>query len=421
MSSLPLLLANQAAAHGSKIALRHRGLGVWSPISWAEYAMRADQAGLGLQSIGVAAGDRVAVVMENTPDWLYAFIGIQSIGAVAVPVRPDTSPVYIGAALAKHNVKTVIVGDQEQFDKVQEQRQAEKLPLLKMVVIVDTRGVRSYDNPDRNTSDGIHSWSVMCNREGNATGLQSRAADLSDVAEAALIVPLDGDPLRKTNSDLVEMGSTAVKQFGIRASDETMAVSSFSDEHSIALDVLAPLHSALIVNIGHDAALLLNELREVRPTVMVSPTTLLERVKGDADRRAISTKGLKKMAYEASLRRGATRAASRKPRANDLPILLFASVGVAIVALVVSNAVKNGILRLAIPLAIGVGFALLVAVLGFAAARPVRNRYGLGRLRSLAASTTEVAKETQDWFWRLGVPLIDVSGVLSSASKESAK
>src|SRR5215831_7383684 len=41
---------------------------------------------LGLQSLGIARGDRVVIMSESRPEWLLADLAIVSLGAVTVPV-----------------------------------------------------------------------------------------------------------------------------------------------------------------------------------------------------------------------------------------------------------------------------------------------------------------------------------------------
>ncbi len=47
-----------------------------------EYSSKAANA---LKDLGINPGDRVAMMLPNTPEFVYAFLGIQKIGAVAVP------------------------------------------------------------------------------------------------------------------------------------------------------------------------------------------------------------------------------------------------------------------------------------------------------------------------------------------------
>ena len=56
--------------------------------TWAELRAEAEAIAGWLQSVGVAAGDRVALYLQNCPQWIAAFYGILRANAVVVPVNP---------------------------------------------------------------------------------------------------------------------------------------------------------------------------------------------------------------------------------------------------------------------------------------------------------------------------------------------
>lgn len=57
-------------------------------ITYAHLNNMADRMAWGLKSLGVERGDRVAVHMENCPQFVIAYFGAQRAGAVVVPVNP---------------------------------------------------------------------------------------------------------------------------------------------------------------------------------------------------------------------------------------------------------------------------------------------------------------------------------------------
>jgi long-chain acyl-CoA synthetase len=53
--------------------------------SYQELDEQASRVAGGLRSLGIGAGDRVAMMLPNIPEFVYTFFGIQKLGAVAVP------------------------------------------------------------------------------------------------------------------------------------------------------------------------------------------------------------------------------------------------------------------------------------------------------------------------------------------------
>jgi len=54
-------------------------------ITFKELNSRANRVANGLQELGVKKGDRVAIMLPNIPEFVYAFTGTLKLGAVAVP------------------------------------------------------------------------------------------------------------------------------------------------------------------------------------------------------------------------------------------------------------------------------------------------------------------------------------------------
>src|SRR6266851_2395690 len=62
--------------------------GVARALTYEELAELANRAGNALRSQGVSRGDRVLIVLPDSPEFIAAFFGAAKIGAIAVPVNP---------------------------------------------------------------------------------------------------------------------------------------------------------------------------------------------------------------------------------------------------------------------------------------------------------------------------------------------
>jgi long-chain acyl-CoA synthetase len=89
------------AGRGSKAALvafEHGG-GV-TQSSYAELDARIERTARGLLRHGISRGDRVALLGPNSTDWIVAYFGITTAGAVVVPLDPQLTNDGVGVALA---------------------------------------------------------------------------------------------------------------------------------------------------------------------------------------------------------------------------------------------------------------------------------------------------------------------------------
>ena len=143
--TFPKLLKSQAAAFGTKkTALRKKGLGIWQNCSWQQYLDNVRTLTLGLHSLGFGKGDKLAIIGNNRPESLFAEIAAQAAGGVAVSLYHDSTPQEVTSALIQFDVTAVIAEDQEQVDKLLDQR--EQLPNLLRIIYIQKRGMRKYSD-----------------------------------------------------------------------------------------------------------------------------------------------------------------------------------------------------------------------------------------------------------------------------------
>jgi long-chain acyl-CoA synthetase len=157
--TIPQLLRQRAALHGDRLALREKEYGIWNPYSWNHYYETARAVALGLMSLGIKSGDRVAIAGENTPEWFYADLGTQMIGAVAVGIYPTNPWVELQYIVRHSGSRVVVTGDQEQTDKVLDaMANGDGLPALEAIVCVDMKGLRNY------RQSKLMSFEALCER-----------------------------------------------------------------------------------------------------------------------------------------------------------------------------------------------------------------------------------------------------------------
>ena len=107
----------------------------WIDITVPEFRDTVRAVACGLRDLGVKAGDRVAILSENRPEWAMSDFAILASGAVTVPVYPTLLGWQIEYILNDAGVVAVLCSTQEQLDKVQEIRS--HVPSLHNVIICD--------------------------------------------------------------------------------------------------------------------------------------------------------------------------------------------------------------------------------------------------------------------------------------------
>jgi long-chain acyl-CoA synthetase len=142
--SIPHLLLRNAQKFGDRPAYREKEFGIWQSWTWLETAEEIEALALGLIDIGVKKGDYVAIIGRNRPSMYWSMVAVQMLNAVPVPLYQDAVAEEMAYVLEHCGSKYVIVGDQEQVDKVREVQ--ETVSGIENVIYFDPRGLRKYDH-----------------------------------------------------------------------------------------------------------------------------------------------------------------------------------------------------------------------------------------------------------------------------------
>jgi long-chain acyl-CoA synthetase len=143
--TFPKLLLRNAERFGDRTALREKNMGIWKPMSWSQYRDAVRDFSLGLVSLGVGRGDKVAILGDNRPSWVIAELAAQAAGAASVGVYQDSNLNEVAYVIDHCDAKVVVAEDQEQVDKILDM--IDRLPKVKAVVYADPRGLRAYKHP----------------------------------------------------------------------------------------------------------------------------------------------------------------------------------------------------------------------------------------------------------------------------------
>jgi len=100
-----LLDPHLAAHRGSRPAIRYQG----ATLSYADVAALAARAGNGLRAAGVRAGDRVALLLADSPAFVATFLGALRIGAIPVTLSTFLGSDEYAYLFADSGARTAIV------------------------------------------------------------------------------------------------------------------------------------------------------------------------------------------------------------------------------------------------------------------------------------------------------------------------
>ena len=230
----------------------------------------------GLLSLGVAPGDRVALVAESRPEWVIADLAIMSIGAVTVPAYTTNTTDDHLHVLGNSGARAAIVSTPALALRLIPA--AEQVPSVRAVIAIEPPGVASTSSVE------VRSWDSLLAETGRAAenDLRARIAALSPEDTACLIYTsgTGGVPKGVMLSHRNIIGNCRgayrlLEQLGL---GEEVFLSflplSHSYEHTAGL--MFPISIGAEIYFAEGADTLAANLLEARPTIMTAVPRLYE-------------------------------------------------------------------------------------------------------------------------------------------------
>jgi long-chain acyl-CoA synthetase len=131
------MFVSQARRFGNKTLYRFTQQGQWQSLSWNDALLRVRGIALGLLSLGVERGDRIAILSNNRVEWNLIDWANICIGALTVPIYASGTRLQ-ALHVVGHSDPTVLFVESAQKLR-QLELQSHSLDRLKSVVVIEGR------------------------------------------------------------------------------------------------------------------------------------------------------------------------------------------------------------------------------------------------------------------------------------------
>jgi 3-hydroxybenzoate/4-hydroxybenzoate---CoA ligase len=266
LNGAELLLGERALArHGSRPAL----LCGAEAMSYDELAMRVRAASAAVRRFGVAPGERMLLLMRDTPQFAAAWLGAVRAGAV---------PIALNNRLAEADYRH-IVSDSAARLIVVEDLFAKARPDLTGELVTQQRIAVAGPSPA-----GLPSWDEQCAAAHSADALHPARA--GSPAFALYSSGTTGRPKGIVHAHRVfEHVGAAFRTIGIAEGDRVFATSKFFFAYGLEHGLLAPLAAGLTTVLypdWPDATAVVETVSRHRPTAFFSVPTTYRRLLAEA-------------------------------------------------------------------------------------------------------------------------------------------
>ena len=383
--TLPGRLRHFAETRGEKAALRDKELGVWQEVTWAEYWERASAVGRMLWHLGIRQGDHVSILSDNRPEWLYADLGAQGIGARSVGIyqtNPDEDVAYI---LTHSESKILFCEDQEQVDKAI--NVADETPEVRHVVVFDPRGTRDYS--DRRLMSFAEFVEKGRELLADDPGWFDRKVDEIDPDQVTMIVYTSGTTgppkgAKLTGRNALETAREFVPMLGVDDDDAILSYLPLCHVAEKIFTLFLPLTAGCLVHFGESVYTVQEDLKEVSPTIFLGVPRIWEKIHAGVTLKMKDSSWVKRKLYDFWIRVG--HGIAEKRRSGEMNL-----------------------------------FDRLVYFIGWLMVyRPLRERLGLGACRHPITGAAPISVHLIEWFHAIGITILEGYGQTECAGVSHA-
>ncbi len=273
--TLPGLFRERLSRTPDKAAYRQYDIASqeWTTSSWAEMAIEIARWQAGFVKDGLQAGDRVALMLRNSREWVVFDQAAMGMGLVTVPLYVEDRPDNVAYIINHADVKLLFVQDKPQWKRLL----ASDVDLGGLKRIISVTRISEDDEPDDHRLESLSDWVFGLKGE-----LQSKEAATDELASIVYTSGTTGRPKGVMLSHKNILSNVfAGTQCHIWQEDEVF-LSFLPLSHMLERTAGYYMAMALGAEVAYARSIpqLGEDLISVKPTVLVSVPRIYERVYG---------------------------------------------------------------------------------------------------------------------------------------------
>lgn len=297
--TLPGLLMERATKSGNSVAIRQKSYGIWNEITWAEYIENVRTLSLGLSSqLDLKKGDKVAIIGDNRPHWLYAQLATQCLGGIAVGIYQESFGEQLIYYLNHCDARFVIAEDQEQVDKLLEIE--EMIPNVEKIIFYNDKGMRRYDHEKLLYISDLQKQGEIFG-EANPTFFSEKTEQVlgSDVAIISYTSGSTSKPkgVMLSHNNLICAINNLSEMDSLKEKEDYLSFLPLAWIGEQVMSIVGSLNSGIVINFPEQPTTVLTDLREIGPHTLFAPPRTYENIISRFKLRIDGTGWLKSKVY----------------------------------------------------------------------------------------------------------------------------
>jgi long-chain acyl-CoA synthetase len=302
--SAPLMIAARARREPDTVAYRAKHLGLYRERTWSEYAKLVARTARALAELGLATGERIAIMGDACEEWILCDLGAQALGAITYGIYPTASAAEVEYQMRDGGATIFVAENQEYVDKILPFSDA--LPGLRWIVVIDDSAMFAYEHLK------LRSFAELFESAGEASVDElERLGHAIDPAAGAFIVYTSGTSGHPkgalvTHGTHLAAAANMVVHYSTLAERTHRTVAYLPLCHIFGRDIAVtlPLLSKMVPHYGESVEDLPQTIFEIAPTVLFTVPRYLQKFASQVLVGIAGTSAVKRAAYEVAMRIG---------------------------------------------------------------------------------------------------------------------
>lgn len=305
-STLPKVLIETAKRFGdSKAAMREKEFGIWRRITWKDYLENVRAIALGLVSLGLKRGDKVAMIGDNRPEGLWMEMATLSVGGIAVWLFQDSLTDEV-AYIINHSDAVFLVGEgQEEVDKALSVQ--EKCPFLKKIIWDDPKGMRDYHDPLLISLKEVMQKGKELDEKD--PGIFEKIVAQGKAGDVALLFYTSGTTALPKGAllshyNLLTMGQNMMAVDPCTPEDNFVSFLPFAWIGEQMMSISCGLQVGFTINFPEEPETAQENIREIGPHVMFAPPRMYEQMTRSVQVKHLDSTWIKRSFFKTAMKIG---------------------------------------------------------------------------------------------------------------------
>ncbi len=266
-------------------------------IKYSELKDETEKFAFGLSALGLKKDDKVAIISENRPEWVYADMAILGLGAVDVPVYPSLTAESIEFILSNSESKGVIVSNKFQLNKILKVKN--KLKNLQFTILLNEKDIIQNEPSLFTYKDVQEMGNIYKNNHPQHFSETKKHVNENDVCTIIYTSGTTGEPkgVMLTHKNILSNVHAALESFPINENDVFLSFLPLCHIFERMAGYYTGFAAGSSIYFAESIESVAQNLIEAKPTIITTVPRLFERMYSKVIKNVESQKPVKQKIF----------------------------------------------------------------------------------------------------------------------------